>query len=147
MLSSAESTHIVSSKVQFFLNTLYTCILGDDPTVTHCYIAGGTVSIAFRPSGSTGAPSVPTAPTGSGTRGARSQRQRESDVGAEHQPHQRRDDKEPGGHAAGMEEGASPTARSGMISLADLDLIKVIIIISMIIIIIIFDLIKVIFLV
>ena len=83
-----------------------------------------------RPSGSTGAPSVPTAPTGSGTRGARSQRQRESDVGAEHQPHQRRDDKEPGGHAAGMEEGASPTARSGMISLADLDLIKVIIIIS-----------------
>ena len=48
-----------------------------------------------------------------------------------------------------MEEGASTTARSGMISLADLDLIKVIIIISMIIIIfvIIFDLIKVIFLV
>ena len=31
---------------------------------------------------------------------------------------------EPGGHGAGMEEGASPTARSGMISLADLDLIK-----------------------
>ena len=38
--------------------------------------------------------------------------------------------KEPGGHGAGMEEGASPTARSGMISLADLDLIKVIIVIS-----------------
>ena len=38
--------------------------------------------------------------------------------------------KEPGDHGAGMEEGASPTARSGMISLADLDLIKVIIIIS-----------------
>ena len=73
-----------------------------------------------RPSGSIGAPSAPSAPTGSGARGARSQRQRESDVGAEHQPHQRRDDKEPGGHAAGMEEGASPTARSGMISLADL---------------------------
>ena len=56
------------------------------------------------------------------------------------------DDMEPGGHGAGMEEGASTTARSGMISLADLDLIKVIIIISMIIIIfvIIFDLIKVI---
>ena len=56
------------------------------------------------------------------------------------------DDMEPGGHGAGMEEGASNTARSGMISLADLDLIKVIIIISMIIIIfvIIFDLIKVI---
>ena len=56
------------------------------------------------------------------------------------------DDNEPGGYGAGMEEGASPTARSGMISLADLDLIKVIIIISMIIIIfvIFFDLIKVI---
>ena len=40
------------------------------------------------------------------------------------------DDNEPGGYGAGMEEGASPTARSGMISLADLDLIKVIIIIS-----------------
>ena len=55
-------------------------------------------------------------------------------------------DKEPGGHGAGMEERASPTARSGMIVLADLDLIKVIIIISMIIIIfvIFFDLIKVI---
>ena len=33
-------------------------------------------------------------------------------------------DMEPGGHGASMEEGASPTARSGMISLADLDLIK-----------------------
>ena len=43
-----------------------------------------------RPSGSTGAPSAPTAPTGSGARGARSQRQQERDVGAEHQPHQRR---------------------------------------------------------
>ena len=31
------------------------------------------------------------------------------------------DDNEPGGYGAGMEEGASPTARSGMISLADLD--------------------------
>ena len=40
------------------------------------------------------------------------------------------DDNEPGGYGAGMEEGASPTARSGMISLADLAPTKVIIIIS-----------------